>query len=223
MGIQNHKDWRLPRLGAAVQVHFSVVFLAIDDKEEVTMKDEHDTHENQVSYAGFNRLARVRTAIIACAISAALLGGSTPALAQSNSEGRTIEGVWSMVVTVRDCTTGVPLGPPFRSLVTFHRGGTISESVGTLAFAPGQRTPAHGLWSRDGGSTYSLRMVAAILFDTNPPPPAAGFTTGWQVISGTHTLSDADHQTASAVVEFYDMDGQIYRTACPTSVGQRFR
>jgi hypothetical protein len=192
-------------------------------KEEVTMKYEHDNHEYQVSFAGFNRLSRVRTAIIACAISAALLSGSTPALAQSNSEGRTIEGVWSMVVTVRDCTTGVPLGPSFRSLLTFHRGGTISESVGTLSFAPGQRTPAHGVWSHDGAMTYSLSMVAAILFDTDPPPPAAGFKTGWQVISATHTLSDADHQTATGVVEFYDMDGQVYRTACPTSVGQRFR
>ena len=152
-----------------------------------------------------------------------LLGGCATAWAQAgNSQARTLHGVWNLTVTVRSCDTGEALGPPFRSLVTFHRGGTISESVGSLSFAPNQRTPAHGLWAHDGALSYRLRMVAAILFDTDPPTPA-GFKAGWQVFDSKITLSDADHQTGTAVVRFYDLDGQVYRTVCPTHVGERFR
>jgi hypothetical protein len=158
----------------------------------------------------------VVTAIVIGAL--VLLSPGATAWAQAgDSQARTLHGVWSLIVTVRDCDTGEPLGPPFRSLVTFHQGGTISESVGSLAFAPGQRTPAHGLWAHDGGQSYGLRMIAAILFETTT------FQAGWQVFDSKITLSDADHQTGTAVVRFYDLNGQVYRTACPTHVGERFR
>ncbi len=189
------------------------------------MHPVHRVRMHKMLFTGPNALALppVRAAIAGCVIAAvALFGGNAHVLAQSDSESRTIEGVWSLSVTVRDCATGAPLGPPFRSLLTFHHGGTISESVGTPSFAPGQRTPAHGLWAHDGGLTYSLRMVAAILFDTDPPTPA-GFKAGWQVISSTIMLSDADHHTAKAVVRFYDINGELYRTVCPTHVAERFR
>jgi hypothetical protein len=168
--------------------------------------------------------AAARAAMTAIVIGAlVLLSPGAPVWAQSSdSQARTVHGVWSLVVTVRNCDTGDALGPPFRSLVTFHQGGTISESVGTLSFAPNQRTPAHGLWAHDGGQSYRLRMIAAILFDTDPPTPA-GFKAGWQVFDSKITLSDADHQTATAVVRFYDLNGQVYRTVCPTHVGERFR
>jgi hypothetical protein len=147
-----------------------------------------------------------------------LLSPGAAAWAQpSDSQARTVHGVWNMVVTVRSCDTGDALGPPFRSLVTFHQGGTISESVGSLSFEPNQRTAAHGLWTHDGGQSYRLRMIAAILFDT----PA--FQAGWQVFDSKITLSDADHQTGTAVVRFYDLNGQLYRTVCPTHVAERFR
>ena len=63
---------------------------------------------------------------------------------------RAIEGVWAMSLTLRDCATGAPLGPPFRSLLTFHTGGTLSESAGTTRVRPRSALPGHGLWSRSG-------------------------------------------------------------------------
>ena len=60
-------------------------------------------------------------------------------------------GTWAVQVTLRDCATNAPLGPPFNSLVTFHDGGTLSESAGSLAFAPGQRSPGHGTWTQRAG------------------------------------------------------------------------
>jgi hypothetical protein len=106
-------------------------------------------------------------------------------------------GAWTIQVTLRDCTTNAPLGPPFNSLVTFHRGGTLSESAASLAFAPNQRSSGHGVWIHQEGHTYLQRMVALILFDTpsnlpgtpgfNPSLPVSpGFFAGWQTV--THTL-----------------------------------
>jgi hypothetical protein len=163
--------------------------------------------------------ATARAVLAAIVIGAIVLlsPGATAWARSGDSQARTLHGVWNLTVTVRNCDTGEALGPPFRSLVTFHQGGTISESVGTLSFEPNQRTPAHGLWAHDGGQSYRLRMIAAILFET----PA--FQAGWQVFDSKITLSDANHQTATAVVRFYDLNGQVYRTVCPTHVGERFR
>jgi hypothetical protein len=165
-----------------------------------------------------------KTLHVVCMMLASLLGsGVNSALAQ-DSGARAIEGVWAVSITLRDCSTNAPLGPPFRALLTFHQGGTLSESAATAAFAPGQRTSGHGTWANTGGSTYTSRFVAAIIFETAPSPPASpGFLTGWQIISQTATLTDADHLTSVGQVQFYDVDGNVYRVACPTSVGERFK
>ena len=82
----------------------------------------------------------------------AAAGGNT-VIASESREG--LAGAWAVQVTLRDCATNAPLGPPFNSLVTFHRGGTISESAGSVAFAPGQRSSGHGTWTRQGRHTFS--------------------------------------------------------------------
>jgi len=127
-----------------------------------------------------------------------------------------------MSLTLRDCATGAPLGPPFRSLLTFHTGGTLSESAGTTGFAPGQRSPGHGRWSRSGGHTFAARFVAMILFDTPPVPPAPGFQAGWLVVGANFTLIDADHLNITATAQFLDLDRHVYRLACPTGTAERF-
>jgi hypothetical protein len=73
-------------------------------------------------------------------------------------------GTWTVEVTLRDCATDAPIGS-FKSLVTFHQGGTISESAASRSFAPGQRGAAHGRWARKG-EAYRQRMIALIVFDT---------------------------------------------------------
>src|SRR5262245_5279930 len=89
---------------------------------------------------------------------ALLLGSPTTSFAQSE-----LEGLWAVASTPRDCTTGAVLGPPIRSLMTFHQGGTISESAALLLFAPGQRSIGHGVWSHTGGLTFRERSLALIL------------------------------------------------------------
>ena len=153
----------------------------------------------------------------------ALTSASTSVFAQGDgSPARALEGVWAMSLTLRDCATLSPLGPPFRSLLTFHAGGTVSESPAGQ-FAPGQRSPGHGVWLHAGGTTFSARIVAMVLFDTPPAPPAPGFQAGWQLITSTFAITDRDRLNVSATTQFVDINRQVYRSACPTGTAERFR
>src|SRR5262245_48806883 len=80
----------------------------------------------------------------------ALMSGGV-GLAHSNqpAPGASIEGAWLVRVTLRDCGTNAPIGS-FNSLVSFHDGGTISETTSSSAFAIGQRSPGHGNWEFEG-------------------------------------------------------------------------
>jgi len=158
-------------------------------------------------------------------------GGASTVVASGSREG--LEGAWTVQVTVRDCVTNAALGAPFNSLVSFHDGGTLSESAGSLSFAVGQRSSGHGSWTREGKDTFLQRMIALILFDTpanlpgtpgfNPSLPVGpGFFAGWQVVTHTLTLSDEDHATSVGTNEFYKYDGTLYRSGCSTATAQRF-
>jgi hypothetical protein len=187
----------------------------------------------------FNMSSNVRALgrlAVLLGLAAGILGTTgTHAAAQSNaSASKTgLVGVWAVQVTLRDCTTQAPLGPAFNSLVTFHRGGTITESAGSLAFAPGQRSPGHGTWDHEGGQSYRQRMIALMLFDTPPnlpgtpgfdpaKPVSPGFFAGWATVTHTIELSDGDSLSSSGTNAFYRSDGTVYRTGCSTAVAVRF-
>lgn len=141
--------------------------------------------------------------------------------AQAQS-GDPIVGTWLVQVTLRNCQSNAPLGPPFFSLVTFHGDGSISEAPGGVAFAPGQRSPGHGSWSKLGPNTYRQSMVALVLFDTPasyPVPP--GFQAGGQTVNHRVTLTDANHLTSTGTNAFYTNGLQLYRTGCSTADAQR--
>jgi hypothetical protein len=156
-----------------------------------------------------------------------------PLSADSNDSSSAAEvvGTWAVQVTVRDCASNAAQGPPFNSLVSFHSGGTMSESAGSLAFAPNQRSPGHGAWTREGQRTFGQRMIALMLFDTPPNlpgpgfdptrPVSPGFFAGWQTITHTVRLR-GDQFTSAGTTEFFRADGTSYRTGCSSAVGQRF-
>jgi hypothetical protein len=160
-------------------------------------------------------------------------GGILRAHSNDSDDDRGPVGVWAVQVTLRDCATNAALGAPFNSLVTLHRGGTLSESAGSLVFAPGQRPSGHGVWTRQGRHTHQQRMIALILFDTPPNlpgtpgfnpsmPVSPGFFAGWQTITHAGRLSDDDHLTSAGTNAFYKSNGELYRTGCSTAIGQRF-
>jgi hypothetical protein len=191
--------------------------------------------ENIMTSKISNLTCRTRRAAI-LTLTMALLGGfSSRAAAQSEQSGSKEGpvGPWAIQVTLRDCATGAPLGPAFNSLVTFHRGGTLSESAGGTTFAPGQRSPGHGTWTRVGHDTYLQRFVAMILFTTAPNlpgvpgfnpalPVSPGFQAGSSTVTHTFVLTDSDHATSSGTNEFFAADGTRYRSGCSTAVARRF-
>ena len=154
---------------------------------------------------------------VALVVSAA----SVASAQQSASQARTVEGVWHVQVTVRNCATGVALAPPVNSLVTFAAGGTLRESVSGGGFAPGQRSDGHGTWTHQGGQTYDQRFVTMINFAT-APGPGPGFETGWMKIHHTVEVIDTDHIESVGSNSFYRLNGEVYRTGCSTATGTRF-
>jgi hypothetical protein len=153
---------------------------------------------------------------------ALLLSAATIASAQqSASEARTLEGVWYVQVTIRNCATGVALAPPVNSLVTFAAGGTLHESAGGGGFLPGQRSDGHGTWTHAGGRTYDQRFVAMINF-ASAPGPGPGFEAGWIKVQHTVAVVDADHIESAGTNSFYRLSGEVYRNGCSTATGVRF-
>ena len=155
-----------------------------------------------------------------------LLGGAgVLARAQSSnsaSDALRIEGTWMVRVTLRDCATGAALSS-VNSLVTFAPGGTLTEIPGATPFAPGQRSDGQGTWSHTGGQTYLERFVALIRFDTPPNPPTSpGFLAGWQTVTHTVEVVDSQNISSSGTNEFFDTNGNVYRSGCSTAVGRRF-
>jgi hypothetical protein len=163
----------------------------------------------------------------------ATLTASGSAVRADSGGSAGVAGTWQVQVTLRDCASNAPLGT-FGSLVTFHRGGSLSESAASLAFAPGQRTSGHGTWARRHDHTVRQKMIALILFDTAPNLPgmpgfdpslpiSPGFFAGWQTVNHKVELVDANHLTSAGTNAFYKSDGSVYRTGCSTATGQRFK
>jgi hypothetical protein len=152
-----------------------------------------------------------------------LLCFSVQAASAQGSGAQALVGAWAIQVTLRDCSTGAALGPPFRSLVTFHQGGTLSESPASTAFAAGQRSDGHGLWTHDGGNRFIQKMIALILFETAPNLPVSpGFFAGWQTV--THTIEvTGDTLSSSGTNGFFRTDRSLYRSGCSTATGERFK
>ncbi len=174
----------------------------------------------------------VRTAAAAAAVLAMSSGGVALAHSGNSHDRNSLEGAWLVRVTLRACDTNASLGS-FLSLVSFHDGGTVSETTTSSAFAIGQPSTGQGVWKFEGRRTYHQRMIALIDFDTAPNLPGTpgfnpalpvtpGFFTGWSTVTHTLQLTDADHGRSSGTNEFYKADGTLYRTGCSTAVATRF-
>lgn len=155
-----------------------------------------------------------------------------PAAASGGAKG--LVGTWAVQITLRDCATNAPMST-VNSLVTFHEGGTISETPAfPSAFAVGQRGDAHGTWRHQGRRRYAQKMVASVNFDTAPNLPGMpgfdptmpitpGFSTGWQTVTHTIELVDANTLRSAGTNSFYDANRDLYRSGCSTATAERFR
>ncbi len=139
--------------------------------------------------------------------------------AQDKASERSLEGVWLVKITPRNCTTGDPIPTAaFESLFTFHKDETMLVSFrnNTLVL---ERTAAHGLWRRDlGWSDYSFKFVHLRRNLTT------GLFAGKQESGGTLVLSESgDEFTTDASTIVFSVDGIPGTPSCSNSVGTRFK
>jgi hypothetical protein len=178
-----------------------------------------------------NALKVSRLLSVVC-IAFVLAAGSANAQSEEAGTKKSLQGTWFVRVTLRNCATNASLGS-FDSLVTFHRGGTLSESTSSPAFAVGQRSPGHGNWVFEENHRFTQRMVALINFDTMPNLPGTpgynpslpispGFYAGWSTVTHTVEVVDEDHAISSGTNQFYKADGTQYRSGCSTAIATRF-
>lgn len=128
-------------------------------------------------------------------------------------------GTWRISVTPYNCTTGIE-NPPFAAMISFERGGTMTETTASPGFQPGQRSPGHGVWEKTGRNTYRAVSEAFILFATTPNPPVPGFPQGVQRITQTIQVTH-DQFTSEASAEFFDVNGNLVVTLCTRARGNR--
>jgi hypothetical protein len=150
-----------------------------------------------------------------------------PALAPAQGDSdddlaRKLEGTWRVTVTLRDCGTGAQ-SPPFQSLLTFARGGTLTGTTASPAFLPGQRTPDYGMWSPAGGHAFRAVEEAFILFDSPHGANRPGFRSGTQRISQTIELRNDDEFTSTASTSYFDVGGKLVTKGCASAIGRRIK
>lgn len=166
-------------------------------------------------------------AVLAVAFTATLQAGG-----RDDGGDARLAGAWTLQVTLRNCETNAPMGS-FASIVTFHRGGTLTESTGSLAFEPGQRSEGHGTWTRLGRNTFSQHVIGLLRFESLPnlpgtpqfdpsKPISPGFKAGWQTVEHRVRLTSGDSFESAGATTFFDANGQPYRPGCSTAVGHRF-
>jgi len=127
-----------------------------------------------------------------------------------------LEGVWEVTTTPRNCATGEPIpAAAFRSMFTFHKDGTLINW-----YSQGTPATGHGLWRRELGRTdYSFKLRR--LLRTTTVPAVFG---GTQELGGTVVLSDSgDQYTSDEYMIVYSADGVPGTPACINSVGTRFK
>ena len=105
----------------------------------------------------------------------------------------------------------------FDVLLSFHRGGTLTEVMNAQAFLPGQRTPGLGVWSHARSKTYKAVWDAFILFDS---PTTPGLKRGMQRLMWDIEV-DGDQAVIEASSQFLDTNGNVLAATCASGTGAR--
>lgn len=162
----------------------------------------------------------VRSAAGALALAVMSQGALANDAAAGGSPARAaIEGTYRVSIQPYFCNTGEPVPvPPFQSILSFGRGGTLQEAPSMARFEPGQRVPGLGYWERTGPTYYHSVFEAFITFDGGP------YKKGVQRIEQGIMQIDNDHWQSDALVTFFDINGTVVPpTGCMRATGERMK
>ncbi|MGH8121510.1 MAG: hypothetical protein ACREPT_01930 [Rudaea sp.] len=141
---------------------------------------------------------------------------ATAGASDPNSAARDLQGTWQVQVVQVNCLTGATVGLPFSSLLTFARGGTMTETTDNSMFYPAVREPGLGVWHRLHGNTYYAASMAFITLN--------GVLAKTQKISQTIEVGPGpdEFNTTQAAVQFFDPAGNLLGAGCAVASGVRF-
>jgi hypothetical protein len=176
----------------------------------------NSAQENSMKSKVWGNFARASAAVLSGAM---LLTITLPAAAQT-SDPASLKGTWRVKVTQYNCASPSITFPPFWSLLSFHEGGTETETTSNPALQPGQRTSGHGFWKSVGNNAYLMVVEAFILSNSPTTPP--GLKIGTQKIVQAIAVTDSTHFTSNGSVSFFDTNGTLYLGGCAKSDGVRF-
>ncbi len=125
---------------------------------------------------------------------------------------RTLEGSWSVQVTILNCQTGAAVAS-FPAMNTFMRGGTMQEYSAGSSFLRG---PGHGVWKHERGNSYSFAFQ---FFRFNADGTYAGVTRARRQVQ-LNSLGNG--YTATATIEVFNPAGVLIATPCATETATRF-
>lgn len=124
---------------------------------------------------------------------------------------RALEGTWNVVVTLRNCDTGAPVGT-FKAMDLFIQGGSM---VDTNAAPPTTRGPGFGSWEYVGEQQFTATLR---FFIYNPDGSFAGVRRVAQEIS----MGDDNNSWESTVTNIiFNPAGTPIATGCGTTVAVR--
>jgi hypothetical protein len=162
---------------------------------------------------------KTRTLKQTCSSALIMMAALTVAFSSASAQApqRTIQGVWRTMVTPVNCQTGDPLAPPFRSLLTFNRSGTMAEYGISPGGTPALRSPGHGVWQRAHGWQDYLYTFTFYRYDAN------GVFIGSQKVTSALELGDSGVEfTTQADVQVLDANDNVIATFCARAAGTRF-
>lgn len=174
------------------------------------MNQFHSAHEENTMPIRFHRLRSLALLALtfACAASSLAFG--------ENFDVEHLAGTWKVQVSLQDCASHSPLGPPFLSILAFAGNGTLSGTTQNPAFAPGQRTSDYGVWKRTGRHNFTATSEAYILF------PAGPFVRGTQRIAQNISVQN-NAFVSVANVQFFDVTNTTVLSACAIATATRFK
>jgi hypothetical protein len=170
---------------------------------------------------------RSTAAFIAVAVTmVAVLAASRAVRADDDESGggrRSLVGAWRVTVTPYDCATGTPI-TSFESMLTFAQGGTLSGTTSALLYAPGQRTPDHGVWRHKEGRRYRAVSEAFIVFDSPAGSPVPLHRSSQRITQDiTFDEDQPDTFASRAKLQYFGIGGArpLLSSGCAKAAGQR--
>jgi hypothetical protein len=131
---------------------------------------------------------------------------------EAGARARRIEGLWNVMVTIRDCQSGNPL-TTVRARNMFIRGGTLTEL--NARGNPRLRQPSFGTWHMDDEGVFDA------VFRYSRFNPDGTFSQTVKVTRRIQLSRSAGTFAATAFVEVFDVNDTLVQTGCATEAATR--